>query len=592
MSRRTRRTRAAINASPPVGLQLLSNPWLPAAILTVALFILVVWVRRIGDFGVETDFYGTYAPGARDIGQGHVDSRRYGVTGPLYEFVLAFGMLLRIPVFPFAKTLSALSIIGALILWTKIATRIFGDRVGRWVPWLLILSPTFVRFGYTASSDALYCFLFSWAVFALTQAENAKASFKSGLVALLAFLTRYQALVFPGFAFLWWIGKPKALRLWGLFLIAFPGVLLIGLLALSLAGVSVPKPDFLYNVHYEVSKGHVDWDDYLNQAGDRGNPWDVLIKQPGSVLIAALSNLPRHLENEMMHAAGWALIPFMIAGFAGLFVSAPGRGSALRFACFWLLQFLLLLPTQVSERYALTQIPLLAVVSAWSLETLAARLRRERVARAVPVLCVAILCGLALNVRNQIAYQKRQPRFLIETAVHVQSLIHSTDRIMTRKPHLPYLLNCQWVYFPDAQDLTALRANLTKTPAEYLYYGRSEFTLRPNFRFLFFPPYRPAGWDVVRSDPNGVLYRVGQTFFSSDIPADDVELRKLENDTLAGNEVPVEEARRLAAFLVATERCEQAVSEYERIQKFAPLSNEDEHNLERCREALRAKQNR
>jgi len=556
----------------------------------LTLFIFVVWVRRIGDFGVETDFYGTYAPGARDIVHGHIDPRRYGVTGPLYEFVLAFGMLFRIPAFPFAKVLSALSILGTLILWTRIATGMLGDRVGRWVPWLLILSPTFVRFGYTASSDALYCLLFTLAVFALTQAENVKASFKSGISALVAFAARYQALVFPGFAFLWWIGKPKALRLWGFFLIAFPGLLLVGLLVLSLAGISVPKPDFLYNVHYEVSKGHVDWDDYLNQAGGRGNPWDVFIKQPGSVLAAALSNVPKHLENELVHAAGMALIPFVIAGFVSLFVSAPGRGSALRFASFWLLQFILLLPTQVSERYALTQIPLLAVVSSWSLETLAGKLRRNWVPRAAPVLGAVILCGLALNVRNQIDYQRRQPRYLIETAAQIESLTHSTDRIMARKPHLPYLLNCRWVYFPDAQDLTALRASLSKTPAEYVYYGRSEFTLRPNFRFLCFPPYRPAGWDVVRSDPNGVLYRVEEGFFSSDIPADDGTLRQLENDTLSENQIPVEEARRLAAFLVATGRCEQAVSEYERIQKFAPLSSTDVGNLEGCREALRARQ--
>jgi hypothetical protein len=264
----------------------------------------------------------------------------------------------------------------------------------------------------------------------------------------------------------------------------------------------------------------------------------------------------------------------------------------LRFACFWLLQFILLLPTQTSERYALTQIPLLSVVSAWSLETLAGKLRREWVPRAVPVLGLAILCGLALSVWNQITYQKRQPRFLLETAARVEPLIHSGDRIMARKPHLPYLLNSQWVYFPDAQDLIALRASLTTTPAEYVYYGQSEFALRPNFRFLCFPPYRPPGWDVVRADPNGVLYRVGEAFFSSDIPADDATLRKLENETLGGKQIPVEEARHLATFLAVTGRCEQAMSEYERIQKFAPLTSEDERNLESCREALRAKQDR
>ena len=585
MAKRSRgKASQAVPRSRPTILETARNPWVPVSLLAVLLAVFIFWVRRIGDFGVETDFYGTYAPGAQDIVRGHFDLKRFGVTGPLYEWLLALGVWARIPVFAWAKILSALSMVGTLILWIRIAQQTLGKRVAAWTPWLLLLSPTFVRFGYIASSDAIYCFLFSLSIFALTRAETGRASFNAGLVALMAFLARYQALIFPGFGFLWHVGKPRALRLWSWYLIAFPGVAVAGLLVMSMAGVSLPKPDFLYNIHYEVAEGHIDWDDYQAKLSDRGNPWDVLVHAPASVLLVSLRNAPSHLENELVHGAGPVLSLLVVLGAIGLIRRGSRKGIALRFAACWLLQFLFLLPTQTSERYALTQIPLLAVISAWGLDSLPQRLSLRRLGWVVSGLIAA---GLIMNAVDQTKYQRRQPRFLLETARQIKSLVRPGDRMLARKPHLPFLVGCQWVYFPDAGDLRELRAALIQKPAEFVYYGRSEVVLRPNFRFLSFPPYRPTGWETAHSDPDGELYRVGKVFFASDIPADDAVLRELENATFTGSDLPIAEARRLAAFLVQSGRCTQALSEYERIQKFSPLTPEEEQNVAFCRGAMR-----
>ena len=547
-------------------------------------------MRRIGDFGVETDFYGTYAPRAREIASGHFDLRHYGVTGPLYEVVLALGIVLGIPVFTWAKTVSALSILASSYLWARIAGQTIGQAAGRWIPWLLLISPAFVRFGYIASSDALYCFLFSLALFALVRSETAGKYFGAGLTALVAFLVRYQALVFPGFALLWWIGRPGVLRRWLFYLLAFPGVFVLLLLVASLAGDPLPKPDFLYNIHYEVSEGHIDWDEYQAKATERGNPWEILLRNPGAVLLAALGNVPNHLESEVLSGAGLVLGVLVLVGLAALFVREPGFSTVLRFTGFWVLQFLLLLPTQASERYALTQVPLLALIAAWGLARLSERPRVRPVRWALPAFGALLFLGLVLNTQSQIRYQKRQPRFLLETASQLEGVIQPQDRIMARKPHLSFLLNCRWVYFPDSKDVTALRTAMLRAPAEYVYYGRNEVALRPNFRFLSFPPYRPSGWEVARADSNGVLYRVGESFMSTQIADDDAMLRQLENATLSTPGIPVNEARRLAAFLAQSGRCDQALREYERIKKFAALTAEEERNVEACRAALEAHQ--
>jgi len=563
----------------------LQRPWVPALILSVILAFFIFWVRRIGDFGVETDFYGTYAPNAREIARGNLNLQRYGVTGPLYECLLALGIWARVPVFIWAKILSAASMVGCLILWTRIAGRTLGNRAAAWIPWLLLLSPTFVRFGYIASSDAVYCFLFSAGIFALTRAETERENFKAGLLVLVAFLTRYQALIFPGFSFLWQVGKPRAFRKWAIYLLAFPGLMIVALLLLSLAGVSLPKPDFLYNIHYEVTPGHIDWDDYQAKVAGRGNPWDVLIHKPGSVFLVSMRNVPQHLENEFVHGAGPALGIFVVLGVIGLWRQRPDRTTGLRFGSFWLLQFLFLLPTQASERYALTQIPLLAAISAWGLQDFPLALNARIRSWAAPTL---IAGGLIMNGINQANYQKRQPRFLLQTATAVKSLVHPNDRMMARKPHLPFLAGCQWVYFPDAKNLHELRADLVQKPAAFVYYGRSEIVLRPNFKFLCFPPYRPNGWETVHSDPDGELYKVGKTFFDSEIPADDVMLRELENATFTGSQAaPIAEAQRLAAYLVQSGRCDQALREYDRLRQFSTLSIQEERNVEHCRSAAK-----
>jgi hypothetical protein len=210
---------------------------------------------------------------------------------------------------------------------------------------------------------------------------------------------------------------------------AFPGLVIVGLFILALAGVPIPKPDFLYNIHYEVSQGHIDWDDYQAKLSDRGNPWEILYKQPGSVMLASLANIPKHLENVFVNGGGPALGLFALLGILSLFTSAPTRGTARRFAACWLLQFVLLLPTQASERYALTQIPFLAVLSAWGIDGLLARALRP-----IPLLAAVILsAGIAFSGIQQITYQKRQPRFLLETARQLEGQVRPTDRIMARR---------------------------------------------------------------------------------------------------------------------------------------------------------------
>ena len=151
-----------------------------SAVFALAVLALVqAWVafglRRVGGFGVETDFYGAFAPRARDILDGAFDPARYGVTGPLYDLFLAAGMALGADAYLVARIGSVTGTVVAAAVWTWIAGRVFGPAVVRWTAWLFLLSPGFLRHGSLASTDAPYLALAALGVAAVVAAGTTAA---------------------------------------------------------------------------------------------------------------------------------------------------------------------------------------------------------------------------------------------------------------------------------------------------------------------------------------------------------------------------------------------------------------------------------
>lgn len=563
-----------------------------AAVLAAVLLVVAVWVRRVGDFGVETDFYGGYAPRAREILNGGFDPAAYGVVGPVFDLVLAAGMAAGAPAFLFAKLVSLAATVGALVLWSAAARTTAGPRAAAVVPWLLLLSPVFVRHGYLASTDALYAFLLAAAVLATVRARTARGAAGAGGLALLACLTRYQAAVLPLFAAAWFLGRRGGGRRLLAFLAVFPGagLALAGLLVAS--GVTLPSPKFLYNIDYEVTGG-ASWDHYLEEAhANRGAPEAEVLSHLDDVLVRAAKNVPGHLRTEATAAAG---LPLALLALAGVLVLAfrggetgdgGNRKDALRLASLWVIQFVSLLPVQASERYALTQVPLYAVLAGAALSWWRFRGGTSR-SRGKWILAAVLAAGMAVNAEAQVRYQERQPRFLLPIAEEARGRVPPGAAVMARKPHLAYLLDGTWVFFPDVMDLAALRDRMAASRPDYVFYGSSAFLLRPAFRFLLFPPYRPPGWEPVASVMGeGVLYAVGDAFYAAPIPEDDATLRALENATLSTPDLPLYAARELAGYMAVTGRCPAALREYRRLLTFTTLDERDRHLMEYCRRAV------
>src|SRR6185503_10596465 len=132
-----------------------------------ALLALALGPHRVGDYFTESDFYGAYADGARLIQHGRLLPSRYGVIGPGYEVALAMvGFVVR-DLFLAAELLSILSTLVTALLWFDLARRRLDARVGALLMLFLATNAFFLRFGYSATTDAFAIALQSLALWVL-----------------------------------------------------------------------------------------------------------------------------------------------------------------------------------------------------------------------------------------------------------------------------------------------------------------------------------------------------------------------------------------------------------------------------------------
>ena len=134
--------------------------WLAIAVFAAAALAMVFGPHSVGDVFTETDFYGSYGPGAKRLLQGHLDVSRYGVVGPLFEMLLAaVGLVVR-DLFLAAELIAVVSMTVVLGCWHALIAR----RAGRLLALTGLEVPDLrARLGDAALHDAVaVCALFNF----------------------------------------------------------------------------------------------------------------------------------------------------------------------------------------------------------------------------------------------------------------------------------------------------------------------------------------------------------------------------------------------------------------------------------------------
>ena len=487
-----------------------------------ALLVMALGPHRVGDYFTETDFYGGYAVGAKALLGGHLDPARYGVVGPGYELALALAGLAVPDLLLAAELLSVLSAVAGMVLWACLLARRADPRLAFGLTLFLATNGTLFRYGYSATTDALAWAIQALALFLLMARERPRDALLAGLVAALAFLTRYSAIYLLPAGVIALAGggtlQPKRRRAALLFAAGFLAPVVPWVLY-SLAHGGSLALQLHHNIAYDVfaRARRIPWDDYqkLLQPQFR-SLWDVIARDPGAVAQRELFNIGDHLRLDAQALLG----PTVAATAAVGLVLAGLDGTLRRLWPLWLsgaLAFLVLVPAFYSERYSLPLLPVYATLAAaaFSSPRFAFAIGRRGILWLKPALA---LLPLALAVQASARVQARVidqlPVEVLESARALRAHARPGDQVIARKPHIAFHGGVASLPFPFTKTLPELAAYAREHHARWLFFSWPEAEMRPDYFFLLDTSAVVPGL-TVRSATTGhpaVLYEIDPTF--------------------------------------------------------------------------------
>lgn len=443
-------------------------------LLLCLLLLSVVWSQRgNGSFGVETDFYGCYAPQAKHLletGTLEVDHFR----GPLYPILLAATVAATpFDYFQSAFLLNLLSIVGLFWVLTRFHPPSPSPHPPSSVPlWLTLFSPVLLFAAVQAGTDLVFVFLTTAAVYFL----HRHRFWAAGATIAAAMLTRSNgiALLLPALFMLWTARRARsafilhpssfavllplsALLIWGLYTKSVTGDFLHNLNYLNTAALGLPNLDsFWYNTKVHPHG----WAEVLS------NPrvWhEINLQSPkviwGILNLALLPLIPISLYNLIKHKQTLLLISL----------------SAL---------ILPLFLVHWDTRTALPLLPLLALGLLFRSPSVHGGIKGG-------LLTLLLLANFAFGYTDLQELRKRDDGVELMVAKVADQLGPLNSTLCSRKPHIAWETGCHWVPLPYDQ----IFESCARDSVQYIHIGSFELQLRPQLRDLlkhgaFYPHYR------------------------------------------------------------------------------------------------------
>jgi hypothetical protein len=498
------------------------------AVTSFGIFLGVASTRRIGAYGVETDFYGDYAPDAVRLKQGQFPINEF--QGPGYPAALAIVETAESDAFRAGRLISAASAALVGLLAFFLFRDLFGDWAGLGTELLVLVNGIFPSMAVTASTDMLFVAL-CLAAIVLFLREGARPGVRvaaAGVLTGLAFLTRYNgAFLIPvflvGLASLESFGPRRRdrLRLAGLFL----GIAFLTTLPWFYAN-HLHHGSALFNRNY-LNMATQFYGDQLGAdlTGDGTavaetrfhSFWDVLRFQP----LRIARRYPANLLASIRKSLSSRLIgPFLgLATVLGA-VLVPWRGRnsgrllwlAFLGACYFLVTAL----THWEPRYYLLPGVLYAGLAAFAIVRGARWLsdagRNPRFAAAAGTAVFLVLWALAAraSAAGVHALIRSEPVEVLDACDYLRREGVRDARIMARKPHLAAVCGQRMEDFPPVESLGELQSWLAGHPVDYVVFSEVEAQRRKGIAALrdptAAPPWLDRAW--TSSDPLFILYRV------------------------------------------------------------------------------------
>ncbi|MEQ1834059.1 MAG: glycosyltransferase family 39 protein [Candidatus Eisenbacteria bacterium] len=501
--------------------------WLAIAVFAAAALAMVFGPHTVGDVFTETDFYGSYGPGAKRLLAGQIDVARYGVVGPLFEMLLAaVGLVVR-DLFLAAELIAVVSMSVALWCWHSLLAR----RAGRLLALVAVLfvasNAQFYRFAWSVTTDAPALALQAACLWALFGARDGAATPRrvlvAGVLAGLAFLTRYNsiALLPAGMLALalGWdetAGEPGNRTRRALVFGAGFAAPVAPWLAFSLSHGGGGHFQLHHNIAYEVfaRPNGIVWDVYERDMEPQfPTLWSVIARDPMAVASRMLFNAFDHLRLDAQKLTGGALA----------LAAAAGAWFAWREGVLWRLRgafiamvvlFFTLVPAFHSERYSLAVLPMWAVFAASFFASPRVALELARVPLKLLLVLAVLLPSLRLTQDFAARVINQLPVEVREAAEQVKPFVHPGEPVLARKPHFAWYAGLTPLTLPLADTLSQWGDAARRMKARWLYFSWPEAQMRPAFEWLLDSTSAAPGLTVRGATAHwpAVVYEIGPDF--------------------------------------------------------------------------------
>ncbi len=496
-----------------------------AAVYLVVVGMISFIFHRVGDYGIETDFFWGYVPSAKKFLSGEIPMDAF--RGPLYPIVLGiFGFLFG-DFFHAGILIAVISASIVVFVTFELFKKIFSPVISFFVTILLTVNPVFIQYSYSAGTDMFFNALAAATLYFFF--KNKEFNYKNLIVAALfgglSYLTRYNGIFLASFVLVilfvnyWKINWTERIKSSITFVIIF-------LVTISPWGIYClnQKGSFFYNENYKniafevYGKGKISWDDFwFKESSKITSMSQVIFKDTGLFISTVANNVADHFTQDMEKLLGWQLGVFVILGLILLLISNPFRNAKDRPTAYYIVNlffFALLLVVFYSERFSLFLIPFYLVLAIQPFF-----IEKFKTAKLLPrTLKYILISGLIIftfvksysfNTENI----NSGPTELLTLRDWYQE--HIPDRqkgkiVAARKAHVAYYLDMDFKLMPMADSYNEFITKLRNENVDYLYFGIAEAGLRKELQFLIDPKSKHPGLEVVVyfTNPPSVLYKV------------------------------------------------------------------------------------
>ena len=500
-------------------------PIIISLLFLIILSFLSFTFHKIGDYGVETDFYWSYVPSAQAFLKGEflIDAFR----GPLYQIVLGIIGFVIGEYLKAGMLINILSASAVIFLTMTIVRKLFSNEYSFFIGLLLAVNPIFIQFTYSAGTDMLFNALACLAIYFMFSKDeyNIKNLILAAFLTGLAYLTRYNGtfLIILFFFLLlinfWKIDFKKKIKSALIFIVVF-------FITITPWGIYllIKKGSFFYNDNYKniayefYGKGKISWDNFWFSGNQNySSLFDVILKDPINFVIHIFENVYQHFVMDMQRLIHWELGVLVILGLIVFIINNPLKylkDKKLAYMIGGGIFFVILLLVFYSERFSIFLIPFYGIIAIYPFLSNGRSFKRLLPKSIIIIiLWFVTLFSFARSYAFNDSNIDSGPKEIIETRDWFFANMPESERgktIAARKPHIAYYLNMKFNIIPLADNYVEFLDKIKEEKNDYIYFSYYEAQTRPALQGLLNPEYYFPGLIPIyyHSDPPGVLYKV------------------------------------------------------------------------------------